>query len=191
VPPGACSRSRNPPKLRLPQFLIDPCHLGPPSSPLFFPAVSFCSQVLCPKLSYLRHQHALPQHNYRTVWGSPSPGFGTSLWANKYAILSHRWFADEDEVSYDNMLSIDSSDKPGYAKILGFCKVASAANRRFDLVGTCCINKANSSEFSEAIYSIYLWYSCSKICIAYLPEVPERRLELKWSIYTLFICASL
>jgi hypothetical protein len=72
-------------------------------------------------LSLLRHQHALPRHNYRTVRGSPSPGFETSLWANKYAILSCRWFADEDEVSYDNMLSIDSSDKPGYAKIVGFC----------------------------------------------------------------------
>jgi len=41
------------------------------------------------------------------------------------------WYDDEDEVSYDDFLyssSRDISGKRGYAKIKGFCKLASEAN---------------------------------------------------------------
>ncbi len=72
---------------------------------------------------------------------------------------------------------MDNSEKTGYARILGFCKVVLTANCRYSWVDTSCMNKATSSELSEAINSMYLWYSCSKICIAYLPDAPERRLE--------------
>jgi len=99
---------------------------------------------------------------------------------NQYAILSHRWFADEDEVSYEDLISSSSKDitsKRGYAKIEGFCKLASSANCRYGWVDTCCINKGNSSELSEAINSMYMCYSHSKICIAYLPDVPNRKFE--------------
>jgi hypothetical protein len=97
---------------------------------------------------------------------------------NRYAILSHRWFANEDEVTYEDLTSsTDVSYKKGFAKIKGFCKLASSQNCRFGWVDTCCINKGNSSELSEAINSMYLWYSLSKICIVYLPDVPHRKLE--------------
>ncbi|KAE9369059.1 HET-domain-containing protein [Stipitochalara longipes BDJ] len=99
---------------------------------------------------------------------------------NQYAILSHRWFDNEDEVSYEDLLHPSSSNvfsKKGYAKIRGFCKLAFKANCRYGWIDTCCINKGNSSELSEAINSMYLWYSYSKICIAYLGDVPEKKLE--------------
>ncbi|PMD12706.1 hypothetical protein NA56DRAFT_638772 [Hyaloscypha hepaticicola] len=99
---------------------------------------------------------------------------------NQYAILSHRWFDDEDEVSYEDLLHSSSKEifsKGGYAKIKGFCKLASDANCRYGWIDTCCINKGNSSELSEAINSMYLWYSCSKICIAYLGDVPDREFK--------------
>ena len=105
------------------------------------------------------------------------PDSDLDLEENQYAILSHRWFADEDEVAYNELLpssSTDLSTKKGFAKIQGFCKLAAAANCRYGWVDTCCINKGDSSELSEAINSMYLWYSCSKICIAYLGDVPER-----------------
>jgi hypothetical protein len=62
-----------------------------------------------------------------------------SLEENQYAILSHRWGFDEDEVSYRDMLSSKSfSDKKGYAKIQNFCNLASAQNSRYGWVDTCC-----------------------------------------------------
>lgn len=56
---------------------------------------------------------------------------------NQYAILSHRWFADEDEVSYEDLIQSSSKDitvKKGYAKLEGFCKLAASANCRYGWV---------------------------------------------------------
>lgn len=94
-----------------------------------------------------------------------------------YAILSHRWGADEDEISYEDRLSSDDealSLKKGFAKIKGFCALASSQNCRYGWVDTCCINKGDSSELTEAINSMYLWYRQSKICHVYLQDVPRK-----------------
>lgn len=96
---------------------------------------------------------------------------------NQYAILSHRWGADEDEVSFEDVRSsTDFSKKRGFHKLKGFCKAAASANCRYGWVDTCCINKANSSELSEAINSMYHWYQGSKICITYLEDVPRKQM---------------
>ena len=96
---------------------------------------------------------------------------------NQYAILSHRWGADEDEVSFEDIrLSKDFSNKKGFGKVKGFCKEASSANCRYGWIDTCCINKENLTELSEAINSMYKWYQGSKICIAYLEDVPQKQL---------------
>ena len=96
---------------------------------------------------------------------------------NQYAILSHRWGADEDEVSFEDIrLSKDFSNKKGFKKVEGFYKEASAASCRYGWIDTCCINKGNSTELSEAINSMYPWYQGSKICIAYLEDVPQKQL---------------
>ena len=96
---------------------------------------------------------------------------------NQYAILSHRWGADEDEVSFEDIqLSTDISRKKGAFKLKGFCKLALSEGCRYGWVDTCCINKGNSSELEEAINSMYGWYVGSRICIAYLEDVPERQL---------------
>ena len=58
----------------------------------------------------------------------------------------------------------------------GFCKLALSEGCRYGWVDTCCINKGNSSELGEAINSMYRWYVGSKICIAYLKDVPQRQL---------------
>jgi Heterokaryon incompatibility protein (HET) len=103
---------------------------------------------------------------------------------NQYAILSHRWGPDEDEVSYQDMTSsslADASQKKGFAKIKGFCDLASSSGCRYGWVDTCCINKGNSSELAEAINSMYLWYSHSKTCVVYLEDVPRRQLtDSEW-----------
>jgi len=38
---------------------------------------------------------------------------------------------------------------------------------------TCCIDKSNAVELSEAINSMFQWYAKAKICYAYLWDVPR------------------
>jgi hypothetical protein len=40
-------------------------------------------------------------------------------------------------------------------------------------IDSCCIDKSSSSELSEAINSMFLWYSKAQICYAYLNDVPN------------------
>ncbi|KAK4503487.1 hypothetical protein PRZ48_004402 [Zasmidium cellare] len=40
-------------------------------------------------------------------------------------------------------------------------------------VDTCCIDKASSSELSEAINSMWLWYRRAELCVAYLSDVQQ------------------
>lgn len=96
---------------------------------------------------------------------------------NQYAILSHRWGADKDEVSFEDVLSsADLSHKKAFDKIKGFCKVASSEKCRYGWVDTCCIHRKDAVELSEAINSMYRWYQGSKICIVYLEDVPQKQL---------------
>lgn len=91
----------------------------------------------------------------------------------KYAILSHRW--QEDEISFQEFQS-DSHDvreKPGYRKVVKAAEKASADGYQWLWVDTCCIDKTSSAELSEAINSMFRWYSNAKICYAYLFDVTE------------------
>lgn len=75
-----------------------------------------------------------------------------------YAILSHRWGEEEDEVSYEDMVSGHAEGKPGYTKILACCERAMRDGFSYVWVDTCCINKSSSAELSEAITSMYSYY---------------------------------
>jgi hypothetical protein len=50
-----------------------------------------------------------------------------------YAILSHRWTGDE--VSYEDYVASTARDGPGFAKVLGCCKLARARKHRYVWVG--------------------------------------------------------
>ncbi|KAL4069937.1 heterokaryon incompatibility protein-domain-containing protein [Scleroderma yunnanense] len=97
-----------------------------------------------------------------------------------YAILSHRWI--EQEVDYDEMTQLakmeeeerdDIRQRDGYRKILDGCEQAKRDGYKWLWVDTCCINKESSAELSEAINSMYRWYQNSRICYAYLHDVPD------------------
>lgn len=99
-----------------------------------------------------------------------------SLTQNAYAILSHRWGSEEDEVTFSDMADQKiAMRKAGYAKLQGLCKVVASLGYRYTWADTCCINKESSSELAEAINSMYLWYS-DRICIAYLADVPAQQI---------------
>jgi hypothetical protein len=90
----------------------------------------------------------------------------------KYAILSHTW--GTDEVTYQDMcneLSQAVQRKTGFTKIKLACQQAKAEGLEFCWVDTCCIDKKSSAELSEAINSMFRWYSRSAVCYAYLNDV--------------------
>lgn len=120
--------------------------------------------------------------NTRTLKFEQIPDSELHLEENQYAILSHRWGADNDEVSFEDVqTSTEFSSKKGFNKIREFCKVAISENCRYGWVDTCCINKGDAVELSEAINSMYQWYKGSKICIAYLEDVPQKQLtDSQW-----------
>ncbi|KAE8141025.1 heterokaryon incompatibility protein-domain-containing protein [Aspergillus pseudotamarii] len=92
----------------------------------------------------------------------------------EYAILSHRWGPAEDEITFDQINQADHKDllsKDGYKKITECCKHARKVNLTHVWVDTCCINKSNPGELSEALNSMFHWYRNAQVCYAYLADV--------------------
>ena len=89
----------------------------------------------------------------------------------RYAILSHRWGADHEEVTFREFVEGTGKSKAGYCK-LTFCgKQAANDGLRFFWIDTCCIDKASSAELSEAINSIFYWYQHTDKCYVYLSDI--------------------
>jgi hypothetical protein len=89
----------------------------------------------------------------------------------RYAILSHTWGEDEEEVTYDDFMTGDPQSKIGYQKIQFCGKQAEKDGLRYFWVDTCCINKSNYTELSEAINSMFRWYRDAVTCYVYLSDV--------------------
>lgn len=90
----------------------------------------------------------------------------------KYAILSHTWCGDEEVTFQDIQGPNHPRHKPGYDKILQTCRLALRDGLQYAWVDTCCIDRSNSGEVSEAINSMMSWYARAEICYAYLIDVP-------------------
>jgi hypothetical protein len=58
-----------------------------------------------------------------------------------YAILSHRWGADHEEVTLKDMMGGSGRNKAGYQKIRLCGKQALRDGLNFFCVDTCCIDK--------------------------------------------------
>jgi len=89
----------------------------------------------------------------------------------KYAILSHTW--EEEEVLFEDIRRTSKAkvkSKKGFYKIKHVCEQALADGYEFVWIDTCCINKASSAELSEAINSMFRWYTDASICYAYLSD---------------------
>jgi Heterokaryon incompatibility protein (HET) len=88
-----------------------------------------------------------------------------------YAILSHTWGNDDDEVTFDDLANGLGKSKTGYTK-LQFCGSQARKDKiEYFWVDTCCINKANHAELSEAVTSMFRWYRDAVKCYVYLPDV--------------------
>ena len=93
--------------------------------------------------------------------------------APKYAILSHRWEAEE--VSFQDMSQPKTFGKKGFAKIQSACWHARNKGFSYLWVDTCCIDKNSSSELGESINSMYRWYQDAEVCFAYLTDVEAHK----------------
>ncbi|KAF9875130.1 hypothetical protein CkaCkLH20_07396 [Colletotrichum karsti] len=89
-----------------------------------------------------------------------------------YAILSHTWGADGDEISFSD-IEHGPPDKegPGRIKFDGCCRQAEKDNLEYAWIDTCCINKDSSTELEEAINSMFRWYRKAELCYAFLADV--------------------
>ena len=76
----------------------------------------------------------------------------------RYAILSHTWGADTEEVSFEDMIDGTGTSKPGYDKIRFCGEQVERDDLQYFWIDTCCINKSNSTELQEAINSMFCWY---------------------------------
>jgi len=92
----------------------------------------------------------------------------------RYAILSHTWGADSEEVTCKDLAEGTGKNKAGYNKIRFCGERAACDSLQYFWVDTCCIDKTNNTELSEAINSMFRWYRNAAKCYVYLSDVSTR-----------------
>ncbi|KAK6084211.1 hypothetical protein SCUP234_03540 [Seiridium cupressi] len=88
-----------------------------------------------------------------------------------YAILSHRWGSDGEEVTYKDLVDGTGQGKAGHEKLRFCAKRARRDGLRYFWVDTCCIDKSISDEVQESINSMFRWYRDAARCYVYLSDV--------------------
>lgn len=93
-----------------------------------------------------------------------------------YCILSHRW--GDDEILYADVKGLHwKPESQSYRKVVGACQLAAARGFKWIWIDTCCIDKNSSTELTEAINSMFNYYSGAGLCIAYLNDVANHPSE--------------
>jgi heterokaryon incompatibility protein (HET) len=88
-----------------------------------------------------------------------------------YAILSHTWGDEDEEVTFKDLTEDSGETKAGYKKIQFCAEQAARDGLQYFWVDTCCIDKSNSAELSEAIISMFRWYRNATKCYVHLADV--------------------
>jgi len=90
-----------------------------------------------------------------------------------YAILSHTWSTDTEEVTYRDLTDGTGTgkDKTGYSKIRLCGEQARHDGLNYFWVDTCCIDKSNNTELAVAINSMFRWYRYAAKC--YPSDIPK------------------
>jgi hypothetical protein len=98
-------------------------------------------------------------------------GFANIAELPKYATLSHTW--GNEEVLFEDIDTWESKSwqlKAGFTKFKFCLEQALADKLEYVWIDTCCIDKSSSAELSEAINSMFNWYSQAVICYVYLND---------------------
>jgi len=94
-----------------------------------------------------------------------------------YAILSHTWGSDTEEVTFKDLIDGTGKDKAGYNKLRFCAEQARRDDLQYFWVDTCCIDKLNNNELTKAINSMFRWYHESTRCYVYLSDISITRHE--------------
>ncbi|RYP52969.1 hypothetical protein DL768_001963 [Monosporascus sp. mg162] len=93
----------------------------------------------------------------------------------EYAILSHTWGGNGDEVTIKDLSSWTPlyKRKPGWAKIKGCCKQAVTDGIEYVWIDTCCMGRSKRSQeaVGDEIQSIWKYYSGARVCYVHLADV--------------------
>jgi Heterokaryon incompatibility protein (HET) len=88
-----------------------------------------------------------------------------------YAILSHTWGEDHEEVTFKDLTIGPRRTISGYKKLRFCAEQATRDNLQHFWVDTCCIDKTNAVELQEAITSMFTWYQNAVKCYVYLADI--------------------
>jgi hypothetical protein len=103
-----------------------------------------------------------------------------------YAILSHTWEADDQEITFHDLMNHLGCSKKGYRKIQFCGEQAKRDGLQYFWVDSCCIDKSSSAELQEAINSMFRWYRDAAKCYVYLSDVStgkhSRSSERLWEV---------
>ncbi|KAF2029365.1 HET-domain-containing protein [Setomelanomma holmii] len=96
-----------------------------------------------------------------------------------YAILSHTWGPDHEEVTFQELSDGTGLSKAGYDKIQFCGRQAANYSLQYFWIDTCCIDKISSAELTESINSMFIWYKEAAVCYVLLMDLPANaRLEM-------------
>ncbi|KAL6711261.1 hypothetical protein ACN47E_005792 [Coniothyrium glycines] len=93
-----------------------------------------------------------------------------------YAILSHTWGEDDEEITFEDLTNGASEAKPGWKKLIFCSRQAQKDSLRYFWIDTCCIDKRSSAELQESLNSMFQWYHKAARCYVYLSDVSNARL---------------
>jgi ankyrin repeat domain-containing protein 50 len=101
----------------------------------------------------------------------------------KYAVASHRWKA-RTEATIKDVRNKRKTDKDGYRKVEGFAKYVRehVCHVEWLWIDTCCVNQDSSQEVTEAVNSMFRWYSNAEVCLAYLADVSNAENEREFRV---------
>ncbi|KAK7446260.1 hypothetical protein VKT23_014465 [Stygiomarasmius scandens] len=90
-----------------------------------------------------------------------------------YAILSHTW--GDIEITFQDIQSLNiAKTKAGWSKVKNACDHARKHTFDWIWIDSCCIDKTSSAELSEALNSMYQYYTDAEVCYVYLCDVSSK-----------------
>ncbi|KAI0548332.1 heterokaryon incompatibility protein-domain-containing protein [Xylaria curta] len=94
-----------------------------------------------------------------------------------YAIVSHTWGDEEDEILMTDIKENIYKKKAAYLKLKVCSAKAYAEGLRHIWMDTCCINQTDTVELARSINSMYRWYRNAARCYVYLSDVQSASAE--------------
>lgn len=95
-----------------------------------------------------------------------------------YAILSHRWYSSELELTFKDFEDLSQhTSKPGYSKIVSACQATVAQGYEWLWADNVCINGEDTVEKAETVKKLHSMFSEAGVCLLYLSEIPNANIK--------------